>query len=119
MGEQLNVNETCPHCKESWDGGDIRQVIGNLDIHQFTDSKKLDALAAEFGWTPENKKRFSKVKMYQLSHDPDPEKLFAECSHCGNTYRLSDGKHIGTALALSEYKEENDEVKEEKESQDE
>lgn len=80
----------CPHCNKSWDGGDIRESIARMDIHQFKTVKELDDLAASFGWTPEDRKRFSKLRVYELHSTT----TIYECPDCMYVYNVDSGEEM-------------------------
>jgi hypothetical protein len=74
---QLDHAGVCPKCHVSWDGGDIFERMRALQImgEPYYGSKTAEELrdcARDYGWTPENKKRFSKLIGVELPHDhPD------------------------------------------------
>jgi len=72
--------EHCPHCSYNFDDGDIYEVLRNNEYYQnMTDEQVKDA-ARCYGWSEENRKRFTKKILYQ----PVRGKQFYKCPECDN-----------------------------------
>lgn len=78
----INKYGLCPNCKTNWNGGDIRQTIGKLNLFYHKSDKELDEVAAKYGWTEFNKSNFTRVVTTTLE---DGRILFTcpkiTCSH--------------------------------------
>ena len=88
----INTKEgdCCPECKANWDGGDILEELVRLKdegtfYQNYSDADLIKA-AGDYGWTQENKKRFSHLIGMELSMD-DPEHYdgvsYWICPECG------------------------------------
>lgn len=81
----MNRNGECPHCGENWDGGEIIQVLGKMDTLAYNSAKDLQDIAAKFGWTPENKRRFSLVDVIETEVDHQKYTLL-QCPKCNHVF---------------------------------
>ena len=72
----------CPHCNFNLDGGDVYEKL--LEIYK--DQEKALAGAAEFGWTPTSKHRFTKIlSIYCREKDATIGWI---CPHCENALQI-------------------------------
>lgn len=53
----------CKYCGESLDGGDIYEVLKKENPTK--SEQELLEMAAKWGWTKTNRKRFSKAEIYE------------------------------------------------------
>ena len=72
----------CPHCNKDWKGKDAYEAIRSMSVHILTPEKELRALAAQFGWTPENPVKLSKVITIILTDDI----TLYECPKCHHVF---------------------------------
>lgn len=86
MAEQLNRYGQCPNCETGWDGGDVVEVLAELDVFKIKGQKELLQIAAEcFGYTPTNPLRFTRLNSIDLT-GPDHGKGFWQCPICHNVW---------------------------------
>lgn len=75
MVENYIINETnhcgcCPECGTSWDNGEVVDYLMNEELYlgATTDREAAEDLARRvYNWTPENKKRISKLVFIEAS----------------------------------------------------
>jgi hypothetical protein len=61
--------DPCPHCNRELDAGDVYEILVEMPLSNRSAEKNIET-AREYGWTPENKKRFSKkVGCYDMIED--------------------------------------------------
>lgn len=79
---------TCPNqeCNEDWDDGDVYEVLSMMDINLMKAPSELLKIAAEYGWTPDNKKNFSLANTIELEPTPSVKILLYECPSCKKVY---------------------------------
>lgn len=87
MSQQLQ----CPDCGQDWDGGDIREAMANLDVNNYVDASVIEKLASMYGWTPEERKRFTKVKVYEIERF-GAKFTFWECPKCFHVLHRESGR---------------------------
>lgn len=75
----------CPACNESWDGGDIFEVIQDMDAFMGKPKGDVIAIASQYGWTEQNKKRFSKVIGVEFTTMKDKLALL-QCPTCNHVF---------------------------------
>ena len=75
MVEKYNINETnhcglCPECGATWDNGEVvdylmdpEKYLGAIDNREIAEN----VARKQYGWTPENKKRISKLAYIEPS----------------------------------------------------
>lgn len=88
----INRLGNCPNCKCNWDAGDIRERLSRMDVHQFKKPVEIDAIAAQYGWTPENLKRFSATRVHEIAPTPLVGFVFLECTECLHAFDELSGK---------------------------
>lgn len=69
----------CRYCDYNLDGGDIYQVLSELDEYKKLNSEEMSIIAGHYGWTPNNKKRFDKIVIIQFDNKPQIE-VCPKCS---------------------------------------
>lgn len=90
----------CRHCGADLDGGDIFEQCLVVE----GDKDRALRAAKTYGWTEENKLRFTKVVIVQ----PDRKPQYEECPACHGVDPLrGDGTDIGLRRCLIEHKEGN------------
>jgi hypothetical protein len=73
-----DFQDLCPHCDYNLDDGDIYEKM--KDAYPDKPEEVVLQYCNDFGWTPENKKRFSKkVGVYSMERD---RVLYYECPEC-------------------------------------
>lgn len=105
----LDRHGDCPNCKASWDGGDIYETLSMMDIHIAKPPSDVLKLAEQFGWTKENKKRFSNIisheiesSTYTTTNDINSKAskkitvstTFYQCPKCLHAFIPLTGKHF-------------------------
>lgn len=94
--QSIDRNGLCPHCNISWAGRDIYETLSMMDIHSASKSaSEVSKLATEFGWSPDNQKRFSKVTVYEIFTDTTRQ-IFYQCPKCLHTYDADTGEHFNS-----------------------
>jgi len=87
----------CPHCKINWDGGDIRDTLSMLDVNTHETKGEINKLAANYGWSETDKKRFTKALVYEFNMQPTDIKVtFYECPECRNAFDAETGKQYNS-----------------------
>lgn len=51
----------CPHCGTDWDAGDIYEVLQKNPYYQDKTDEEVKIIAGYYGWSEENKIRFSNI----------------------------------------------------------
>ena len=74
----MKYRELCRHCGTDLDDGDILERL-RMGEH---DPQKLEEWAHCFGWTPSNRKRFTRVVTVQ----PLRGAQYEECPDCGGRW---------------------------------
>lgn len=86
MQTLLNRYGQCPNCETGWDGGDVVEVLGNLDVFKHKGQKELLQIAAEcFGYTPLNPLRFTRLNSIDLTGLRHGEG-FWQCPVCSHVW---------------------------------
>lgn len=70
--------DKCPHCGFDFDDGDIFTKLRNLSVYKDKSDNDVEIIALSYGWTPQNKKRFTKKIVVQLMDGPQ----CTMCSEC-------------------------------------
>lgn len=52
--------DACPHCGFDLDDGDIFTKLRSLSVYKDKNDNDVEIIAMYYGWTPQNKKRFTK-----------------------------------------------------------
>lgn len=71
--------DPCPHCGFELDNGDIYEALKDNILYRHLSEEELVSLAQRYGWTKENKKRFSQRVIVQPV-DGTPQ--FVKCPYC-------------------------------------
>lgn len=82
----LDRHGNCPNCKKSWDGGDIYDYLYNLDINMSKTAQDIEKMASLYGWTPENKKKFSRVRVIEVTINNQYTDVYFECPDCHKAF---------------------------------
>lgn len=91
----IDLYGKCPNCKATWDGGDILEELKKLDIHMGRPEKEILELASHFGYTKENKKRFTRVIHNEIRGEHDGVS-FTQCPLCKHVWNRFTGLHFPT-----------------------
>lgn len=80
---------SCPQCKQSWDDGDILEVLTGLrdsgkSYIGWSDAALRDA-AAHYGWTAHSPKRFT--KLIRVKPDRGRGQDYWMCPHCSAEFK--------------------------------
>ena len=96
--DETNHCGTCPECKASWDNGEVVDYLMNRELYlgATTDRAITEGIARRnYGWTPENKKRISKLAFVEAS---DGDETFNgldgyyQCPQCQVAWGSEDGE---------------------------
>lgn len=91
----LNRYGQCPHCEIGWDGGDVLEILGNLDVFKIKGQKELLQIANEcYGYTELNKLRFTKLNSIDLTGSLAGTG-FWECPTCRSVFNKVTGERSG------------------------
>jgi Zn-finger nucleic acid-binding protein len=79
MVEKYKIDETnhcgtCPECEASWDNGEVVDYLMNGELYLGATSDRdiaENTARRSYGWTPENKKRISKLAFVENSDGHD------------------------------------------------
>lgn len=98
----LNKYGQCPHCEIGWDGGDVMEVLGGLDVFRHKGQKELLQIAGEcYGYTVVNPLRFTKLNSIDLT-GPKQGEGFWQCPTCLHVWDKKTNEHfISIKLALN------------------
>lgn len=72
--DETNHCGTCPECKASWDNGEVVDYLMDKELYlgATTDRGIAEGIARRnYGWTPENQKRISKLAFVESSDGDD------------------------------------------------
>lgn len=96
--EYIDKLGICPNCKTSWDGGDVFEVLSNMDIHSNKSSHDIQKLSATYGWSENTKTRFSNTtSIIVTSENKDISKgNFIQCKKCLHVYNINSGKEYSS-----------------------
>jgi len=103
MVENYKINETnhcgtCPECNTSWDNGEVIDYLMNKELFLGATSDKVVAenmARKSYGWTPENKKRISKLAFIEVSDGEDGFNGldgFYQCTKCQIAWGSENGE---------------------------
>lgn len=71
--------EPCPNCGIDLDDGDIFDKLRNNDLYNDKTDEEVMQIAHQFGWTQQNKKRFSKKVVVKSILGGSS---YTQCPHC-------------------------------------
>ena len=75
------IPNVCPICGANWDAGDILEVLSGMPYYANHTAQQLLESAANYGWTSENRKQFSRcISIYDQSLD---RTVGWQCPDCG------------------------------------
>lgn len=111
MVENYNINETnhcglCPECGISWDNGEVVDYLMNPErfVGVINDRTTAENVARKhYGWTPENKKRISKLVFIEPS---DGDGIangidgFHQCPNCQISWGTESGERTDRYKSL-------------------
>lgn len=85
---EVNKYGLCPSCNKSWEGKDIQDELNNLSVFKYKSQKNVEAIAGNFGYSEENKTKFSKVIVIESGND-----IFYKCPEirCGKVFNSKTG----------------------------
>ena len=95
----------CPNCKESWDGGDMLETIGAIELLSIKSKTEISYLvSSNYGYTEQNKARFSKV----ITHNIDGIQLI-QCpnTRCSHVFDTEGKEYTSVREAIFNKKEDN------------
>lgn len=86
---EINRFGLCPNCSTNWKGEDVLASISKLSCNSHKTEKELREMAANYGWTEDNKISFSNT----ISHEVNGRTLL-ECpkSTCGHIFNRYTGE---------------------------
>lgn len=99
MTEQLDVYDKCPHCKASWNGGDMRHNIATLGVMQGRETKEIDSIASNYNY--ETGKLFTLAIVHQI----DDLTLY-ECPKCKNVFDKEGNEYFDVKSAINDIRDE-------------
>jgi hypothetical protein len=70
--------DPCPHCGFDFDDGDVFQKLRSMSVYKDKNDTDVELIALYYGWTPQNKKRFSKKVIVQ----PFDGAQYTMCPEC-------------------------------------
>ena len=106
----IDRNGACPHCCHSWDGQDIFESLNMMDVHAASKSQAdVAKLAIQFGWTPDNGKKFSKVIVYEMFSETGKD-IFYQCPKCQHVYNSITGEHFNSIYEVRNRNKKAEEV---------
>lgn len=70
--------DPCPHCGFELDNGDIYEKLRKMSVYKDNTDNEVEVAAMSYGWTPQNKKRFSKKVVVQ-PYDTSQYTICPEC----------------------------------------
>lgn len=83
---EINRFGICPNCSTNWRGGDIFTSLASLSCNSHRPESELIKMAANYGWTVDNRVHFSNT----ISHEVDGKTLLEcpkiTCGHIFNRY---------------------------------
>lgn len=89
----LETELTCPKCGGSWDEGDVMETLLR-DMKPNQSLENVREWAENFGWTPENGRRFrSLIAIYDRDRDRTVRHM---CPYCKTQWDRDTGLEIET-----------------------
>lgn len=78
----------CPNCGVNWEGSEVHEEINSLNVFSHKSTNEVKTIAGEFGWSEDNKVKFSRVIVIQAE-----EKTFYQCPEirCAVVYDTETG----------------------------
>ncbi len=70
--------DPCPHCGYDLDDGDVFQRLRRMSTYKDKNDHEVEIVAMYYGWTPQNKKRFTKKVVVQPFDAPQ----YTMCPDC-------------------------------------
>lgn len=70
--------DPCPHCGFDLDDGDIFEKLKNMKEYKNKSDNDVEVSATYYGWTPQNKKHFTKRVIVQPIDAPQ----YTMCPDC-------------------------------------
>ena len=101
--EIIDKHGLCPHCGVSWDGKDISDELNKLSVFANKNPRKIQEIAANFGYSEENRTNFSKVIVIEIE-----EGIFYKCPEmrCGKVYNSETGEEFDSIIEAKQKIEE-------------
>lgn len=96
--DETNHCGTCPECKASWDNGEVVDYLMDKELYlgATTDRAIAEHTATKsYGWTPQNKKRISKLAFVESSDGDDTFNGldgYYQCPHCQIAWGSENGE---------------------------
>jgi phage FluMu protein Com len=92
----MDLLSNCPSCEKSWDGGSIKNALMEMECFTSLSERQIENLATKnYGWTPENNKRFSLVVLHDIEGV-----VYVECPHCKKAFELTMGEEYRSIIHL-------------------
>jgi hypothetical protein len=79
-----NASGCCPECNHSWDKGDVMDYVKE-SYPKFEEEDLLKIAKRDFGWTPENPRRFNHLLFIEASdgdYNFDGQSGYYQCPNC-------------------------------------
>ena len=79
-----NASGCCPECNHSWDKGDVMDFI-KKSYPMLNEDELLRKAERDFGWTPENPRRFNHLLFIEASdgdYNFDGQSGYYQCPNC-------------------------------------
>lgn len=70
--------DPCLHCGTDLDDGDVFQKLRSMSVYKEKNDNEIEVIAMHYGWTPQNKTRFSKKIVVQ----PCGDSQYTMCPEC-------------------------------------
>jgi hypothetical protein len=89
-----NASGCCPECNHSWDKGDVMDYVKE-SYPKFEEEDLLKIAKRDFGWTPENPRRFNHLLFIEASDgdiDFDGSSGYYQCPNCQIAWGSYDGQ---------------------------
>ena len=100
----IDRHGSCPNCEKGWDGGDILEELGKLDVFKGSKSpQQLMQIAALYGYTETNRTRFTKLLTREFPQYNS--RAFWQCPHCFHVWDKQTNFHyinLNQALGKSD-----------------
>ncbi len=74
------MNNNCRYCGYNLDDGDVYQVLSELDEYKKLNRDEMMIIAENYGWTLNDKKRFSKIYIIQFDDNQPQIEVCPKCS---------------------------------------
>jgi hypothetical protein len=85
----IDKHGKCPACNGEWDDGDVAEVVSRLSVFVNSTEEVIENAIKTFGYTPENRVRFSKVITIQVG-----DKTYYQCNkiRCSRLFNIETEK---------------------------